>query len=224
MSIEHYENAIAVLAHEQKFNKALGYEICATDGDNVPDELLELWEFVQEKRQWFIREHEQLAGWSYEKLCGQVDQRLDILMQFVPYDPNDEDGKTRRSLKHQLAHTPTKRSWQAFQENVLEKSELGKMLQKRSLLLNEKKAIELPRDTALSFALSHASATDVEFCLGQRTLRARQRAGSGRLENTGKKYIPTGWTSRDIGILKQLRTLIYDNNFKELYASVLTSK
>ena len=53
---------IAVLAQEQKFNKALGYEICATDGDNVLDELLELWEFVQEKRQWFIREHEQLAG------------------------------------------------------------------------------------------------------------------------------------------------------------------
>ena len=215
---------IAVLAHEQKFNKALGYEICATDGDNVPAELLELWEFVQEKRQWFIREHEQLAGWSYEKLCGQVDQRLDILMQFVPYDPNDEDGKTRRSLKHQLAHTPTKRSWQAFQENVLEKSELGKMLQKRSLLLNEKKAIELPRDTALSFALSHASATDVEFCLGQRTLRARQRVqGLDVLKTLAKSIFPLDGLREDMkysNSIGRLFTTIILRNFTQVSLQV----
>ena len=41
------------------------------------------------------------------KTRGQVDQRLDILMQFVPYDPNDEDSQNEAILKHQLAHTPT---------------------------------------------------------------------------------------------------------------------
>ena len=66
------------------------------------------------------------------------------------------------------------------------------MLQKRSLLLNEKENIELSRSsTALSFALSHASATDVEFCLGQRTLRARQRVqGLDVLKYTAKSIFP----------------------------------
>jgi hypothetical protein len=180
---------VAVLVHEQKFNKALGYEICATDGDTVPAELLDLWEFVQEKRQWFIREHEQLAGISYDKLCGQVDKRLDILLRFAPYDPTGEEGITRRSLKHQLAHTPTKRSWQAFQENFLEKSELGKMLQERSLLLNEKKATELPRDTAMSFALSRANAQDIGYCLKQRRLRAMQRIKGLKVLNSLVKVV-----------------------------------
>ena len=87
------------------------------------------------------------------------------------------------------------------------------MLQKRSLLLNEKKAIELPRDTALSFALSHASATDVEFCLGQRTLRATQRVqGLNVLNTLAKNIFPLD------GLLEDKK---YSNSLGRLFTTIL---
>ena len=75
--------------------------------------LLDLWEFVQEK-QWFIREHEQLAGISYDKLCGQVDKPW-IFYCGLPYDPTGEEDYGA-IIKTPISTYPNKRSWQAFQE------------------------------------------------------------------------------------------------------------
>ena len=168
---------LAVAQQTNLFENALAFEICAEDGDAVPETLLNLWGFIQEKRQWFIREHEQLAGTTYEAICADVETRVEILTKIKPViQSNMNDGSPlRRSMKHRFMTPSRKENWQTVERSLHERNELSKMLQERSFLLSEKQKDEEPRDRVISFLLSNANAQQISSCLSQRRIRARRR-------------------------------------------------
>jgi hypothetical protein len=168
---------LAIASQVNLFEKALAFEVCAQGDDDAPEELLELWSFVQEKRQWFIREHEQLAGTTYETICAEVKKRVNLLSHIIPNNsPATPEGSPQRSMRHQFgsARKDSPR-WEAVERSLHERNELSKMLQERSYLLSEKKIDEEPRDTVVRFLLSSANSTEIEESLSMSRVRARRR-------------------------------------------------
>ena len=168
---------LAIASQVNLFEKALAFEVCAQGDDDVPEELLELWSFVQEKRQWFIREHEQLAGTTYETICAEVKKRVELLSHIIPNNSvTTPEGSPQRSLRHQFGSTKKDSPrWEAVERSLHERNELSKMLQERSYLLSEKKIDEEPRDTVIRFLLSSANAAEIKESLSFRRSRARRR-------------------------------------------------
>ena len=94
------------------------------------------WSFVQEKRQWFIGEHEQLAGTTYETICSEVKKRVELLSHIIPNNSvTTPEGSPQRSLRHQFGSTKDSPRWEAVERSLHERNELSKNVAKKIVLI-----------------------------------------------------------------------------------------